>query len=533
MFLAEIVPKKRGRRYTPPDGIVTIIGMTDDLRTENDPGEPGGAARRVDMRLWLAVFLATGCLYVATAQRSLNWQDSGDYQWRILRGDRTGTMGLARAHPLYIAAGEQVIALFGDRGLAALNAFSGVGMAVALANVAALLCLLGVRPSAAALTAALLATCHTVWWLATITETYPWSLALLTAEWCFLVLLLQRPSAKWLACLAGVTGANLCVHNLALLAWPVYAIVAAVLLWRKRLGWRAVALAVPAWLLGAALLLLMTADLAMQTGDGFGAIRSMLVGTFGREVAGMGWNASFLKANAALTAMNFLNPILPLAVLGWLRLSRVAGRDIAAALGAITMIHVLFYVRYPIPDQFMFVLPSLALFAVAAGIGVEWIARRGGRWFEGTAVVMVVAIILQPIVYAAAPDLVRATVGEIRKRELPFRDEARYWLTPWKHNEESAERFARAVFEQAPYDAAVLADSTTVFPLRVGRQVWQTRDDLLVVTGGALDSAPDALARPMVVVNDGTWDNRRTLHLWGQEFYVEPPAPGQVVLRLR
>ena len=76
------------------------------------------------------------------------------------------------------------------------------------------------------------------------------------------------------------------------------------------------------------------------------------------------------KVNAVLVAMNFVNVLLPLAIVGWINFRKQIGHMPATALGAITLIEVIFAIRYPVPDQFTFFLPSLFMIAVAAGIGL-------------------------------------------------------------------------------------------------------------------------------------------------------------------
>ena len=76
---------------------------------------------------------------------------------------------------------------------------------------------------------------------------------------------------------------------------------------------------------------------------------------------------------------------------------------------------------------------------------------------------------------ASAPSLAKAVnPALVRPRALPFRDELRYWLVPWKHNERSAERFAQAALREAAPNGVILADATADDPL----SVVQRRDDL-------------------------------------------------------
>ena len=92
--------------------------------------------------LWWFTFICAAMLYLLTCQRGVSWQDSGMFQWRVLNSDLTGDLGLALAHPLYIATGKLFMWFpLGDMPMR-LNFLSGMGMAVALANLAAVLFLL-------------------------------------------------------------------------------------------------------------------------------------------------------------------------------------------------------------------------------------------------------------------------------------------------------------------------------------------------------------------------------------------------------
>ena len=88
--------------------------------------------------LWIGVLCAGLLLYGWTVQHGVAWQDSGVRQFRILTGDYTGDLGLALAHPLYIAIGRLFLLVPFVRDLTLLNFCSGAGMAVTLANVAVL-----------------------------------------------------------------------------------------------------------------------------------------------------------------------------------------------------------------------------------------------------------------------------------------------------------------------------------------------------------------------------------------------------------
>jgi hypothetical protein len=331
-----------------------------------------------------------------------------------------------------------------------------------------------------------------------------------------LVALLQRPRWPGLVGLAAVCGLDWSVHNLALLAVPVYAVAAAVLLVRRRLPAWSAAAAVAAWVAGAAPYLVLILHRAQVTGDPTGAIQSALFGDYRTEVLNVSAAWPMLGANAALAALNLISPLPVLAVVGWAALRRHPSRATAWALAAITVIEVLFVARYSIQDQFMFLLPSLVMIAIAAGIGLGALAGVSAGWRRAAVAACVISVLVPPVVYAAAPDLARRAGVEVRRRrQLPFRDELRYWLVPWKHDEASADRFARAALSQAGGDAVILLDLTALNAVRVTQKVEGL--------------APTVLVTNIYIALADKQSFRRTLA--GRKLYILSPAPadGQVL----
>lgn len=426
--------------------------------------------------LWLACLIAFSVLYLLTCQRGVCWQDSGRLQWHVHTADYQSRLGLALVHPLLIAAG-QVLKLIPIADLATrLNFFSGLGMAVALANLACLIAVLTGRRWIGAAAAAMLSVAHTPWWLATITETYTWSAAGLTAELWLLVLLIRKPRAGVLIALALISGLGVSLHNFALLPLPVYVVAAMILILRRKVPLWSLAAAAGAYCLGAGLYISMIVDRAVAHGDLFGAIHSALFGNYAKAVLNVSAGSKHYEANAVLAAMNFVSFLGPLAVVGWANLRRKLGSPTASAMAAVTIIHVLFVIRYPVPDQFTFLLPSLVMTALAAGVGISVLADATARLRKLAIASCVLSIIAPPVFYATGPSLARwrSPVLVHQKRKLPFRDELRYWLVPWKHNEQSAELFAREALRQAGPDGVIIADSTAVHPLLL----VQARDGL-------------------------------------------------------
>lgn len=471
--------------------------------------------------LWLVTFGTLTILYLLTCQRTVSWQDSGMFQWRVLTGDYAGRIGLALAHPLYIAAGRALTWWAPDATPLILNAFSGVGLAVAMACLAALVATLTGKRWVALATAGIVGVAHTPWWLGTVAEVYTWSAAALAIELLLLVRLLRRPRWTLLVALAAVNGLHLALHNFALLALPVYVAAAIALIVRRRLPRWSLPAAGGAWVLGAGLYLAMIVRLAVVTGDPVAAIRSALFGaSYAEDVLNAGRVSGHLTANAVLSGLSFVNLLAPLAVIGWLGLRRRLGTPVALALGAITVIEIAFFVRYPVPDQFTFILPSLLLIGVAAGVGLAALADAG-RVRRGIAVGCVaVSLVVPPVFYAAAPRLARRAAPDVAAGRQPCRDELRYWMTPWKHNEDSARRFAVQALREAAPDGVILPDSTSRYPLLLTRRIEGIGEGVLIPSPS--EPVPDYDAYPAGF--------RRFVE--DRPIYVVSPAPGRAPDRL-
>jgi len=459
-------------------------------------GWSGNSPDRGLARLYVGMFFPALILYALTAQRGVAWQDSGAFQWRVLHFELASDSGLALSHPLMIVLGR----LFWAVGLGPpawrMNLLSAVCAAVAAANVAVLVRrLCPARPAAAWLAGGFFALSHTVWWLATVLESQALLAALLTTELHVLVSLCQRPRVRTAVLLGLVAGLTLTAHNLALLSLPVHVLVILSLCLSGRLPWRAVWGAGLAWLAGSALYLGLVLQAVTRWGWGE-ATRSAL---FGGQPGTSGWQSSVwggswstMRHALGYVAYNFPNLALVLAPLGLIRCLRALPARLGLALAALTAIHLGFALTYKVPDQFMFFTSSYALLAVLAALalgGSPASSRPARRWVLAIAALTLAAT---PVLYAAAPTLVRrAGLVLPAHHEAPGRDPLRYWLVPWKNNEESAERFARAALRQAPSGSVIIADSSTLHPLRLVRA--------LAAMGRGVEIVPVSQATPQVV----------------------------------
>jgi len=486
--------------------------MTDKIMVHDLATQP----RRLGVGWWFAVFMVCFLLYLGTVSRGVCWQDSGWNQLRAIEGDYYRSVPLARAHVLYIAGGHLLAKISPSHMPFLFNALSSFWMAVAMANIAAIGVLLTNRRWIGLTVASMLALAHTVWWLATINESYAWVLAGFTAEIYLLICLLRRPNWKTLATLGIVSGLGLCVHNFALLPLPVYVVVACWLVARRKIPAWSLPVATVAFLAGAGVFLGMIVESATRHGA-IWAIRDALTGQYTADVMNVAASGRFWKANMAISGMNFANLLIPLAIVGVVRLRARQGNALAASLIAITVIQVLFFVRYPVPDQFMFILPTLVMLGLLGCVGLNVLADlTKPRWRAILIALMLVSAVAQPIAYISVSRFVQQNIGPIRKRQLPFRNETDYWLTPWKHNKGSAEKFAELALQTAAPDGVILADGTSVYPLLVVQRLADGNK----FAGVSIYQSPNFLSKAITAVPADEAPAACRAMLGGRELFV-------------
>lgn len=438
-------------------------------------------ARARHCTVWLTVFVVGLCVYSFSAQRDVSWQDSGMFQWRVSEADYTGGLGLALAHPLYILAAQPLTAVPIGTLAWRMNVFSGIGMAIALANLVLLVRLLVHRPAVSYVVVAVLALSHAVWWFATIAEVYTWVAAGLTTELLIFERLLRAPSQSSVVQLAFVNGLGLSLHNVALLALPVYAVIVLHLTIRRAFPPSTLLKALLAYALGAALFIGMAVHLATAMGSVQEALESALFGTFRNAVLNTDLSACNWKVMAALGGLSFVNVLLPFSLVGWKQMAKGVSKPFFLAFSAITLVEFLFVIRYPVPDQFSFLLPTLVLMTLPAAFGLEFLLERSPRWRTAAVLMYSLSLVGTPLLYGSLPAVLSGTGVIIqRTRQLPFRDEVRYWVVPWKHDERSARLFADAALAEARPNGVILADGTALYPLLLTQAITPGTSDILL-----------------------------------------------------
>ncbi len=172
----------------------------------------------------------------------------------------------------------------------------------------------------------------------------------------------------------------------------------------------------------------------LQSGAWATVIHSALFGHhFQSQVTGLLPDPSILAITVGFLILSFPGAALILAVRGSRR-APSAWTPVWILIG----FHLVFFLRYNVIDQYTFFIPAMAGIALAAGWGYHSLHVSFFRrlcW---------ILLILQPLLYALTPTLVRASgVLTSFERNKPYRDDYRYLFWPWMRAETSAHQLAQ------------------------------------------------------------------------------------------
>jgi hypothetical protein len=431
---------------------------------------------------YLTVLAATGVLYLFTCAPSLLWQDSGRIQYRVLHNDIEGDLGLALSHPLFyvLAIGTKYIPI-GELAHR-INMVSAIAAAVAVANLFLLLRLWLGKSLPALIGAITFALSHTFWRHASIAETYTLYIALFTAG---LIMLLQYERTKrrrylyWMALFNGLAIAN---HMFASIPLLCYIIFFGILLTRKEISFRHLAVAILLWIIGAGLYEYLIIKNIIQSGEFAGTIASAVFGdNYRAAVLNTTLSTRIVRDNLLFILLNFPTPNILMALAGFWGLSKLSpSRAFRNLLLGIMILFFLFAFRYTIVDRYAFFIPFYCMVSILIGLGSYVLQERINR---KAFVYLVLIFSLMPIaVYAVTPTLaqkVHLSIGT--KREIPYRNDYKYFLQPWRSGYQGAKQFAEEALEMVEEDAVIYADSTTVYPLLYFQEVTGRREDVRIL----------------------------------------------------
>ena len=436
------------------------------------PGLPRGWA-------WIAAGAAALVLYGATTAPGLLWGDSGQAQLHVLLGGWYVQGEIVRSHVLYYAL-CRAVAWLGVSPAGSANVIAALAGAVTVANfawLAASLC--RTRVAVVAATLALMCS-HTLWQLSTGAEVVTLTTALLTAELIALVKLAQTGRLRWVFLIALTSGLGISNHNFAFLMWPVYLFLAL----RSRRAWdgycgRAIGLVALGLIIGATpVLALCLHDVATHQDLG-ATIESFLVGRYASNVGNVGHLSRLLMRTVLAFGLNFPTPLLLLGFTGVFALRKQSCSTIRWALWMGGAIHLAFAARYDVPDQHTFLVPTFVFFALMMAGGLDqWAVGRKRR---GITVALIALACAAPIVYAAAPPLLRRFAPNLSlfpDRKVAYRDPHDWFIKPWRTGCDGPERFAREALTVLPPDALLVVDSTLYSPVNYLQAAESLRRDV-------------------------------------------------------
>jgi hypothetical protein len=438
---------------------------------------------------YFIVLFAAATLYGISSAPGAAWQDSGLIQYRVWHNDIEGSEGLAISHPLYhiLAIGAKYVP-FGEFGRR-VNLVSAVAAALAVANLYLLVRLWLGTDFPAVIAAVTLAVSHTFWWHASIAETYTLWAALFLGE---LILLLEYTKTRKVGYLYGLgllNGLALAVHMLAVIPLACYGVFLAVLLVRRRIRAKDLAIIAGLWVLGALPYEYLILKNLVHSGDVLGTLASAAFGNRWRaDVLNTSLSWKLMREDLLFLLLNFPTPNALLFFVGLLGLRRIG--PAWGFRGVILALLVLFFVfaaRYTVADRFAFFLPFYCVVAVVIGVGAQELVG----WdlphrcpFGGASPTLLAFAVLPVAVYALLPSLAqRANLSLGTRQDIPYRNDYEYFLRPWRTGDTGAACFAREALETAGPNSTICADSTTVAPLLYMQEVQGLGPDVKIVAG--------------------------------------------------
>ena len=433
---------------------------------------------------YVAVLCGALALYIVSCAPGALWQDSGLIQYRIWHNDIEGFHGLAISHPLFyiLAIGVKYVPLgeFAQR----VNLISAIAGAVAIANMFLVVRLWLGKNLPAVVAAVTFALSHTFWRHASIIETYTLWTTMFLAE---LIILLQYTRTRrvhylyWLGLLSGL---SIAVHMLASIPLICYVFFIAFLLAKKEIHIKNLAIIVLLWIAGALPYEYLIVKNIIQTGD--------LTGTLVSAVFGHRWQAAILntslsmgmaKENFLYILLNFPTPNFLLFFVGCFGFFKMSSsRCFRNTVLALTILFFLFAFRYTVPDRYVFFIPFYCLVSMLIGLGANTLRHQKNLKVP---VFLVILFCMLPVgVYAVLPSLAEKMQLDIGTRnDIPYRNDYKYFLRPWKTGYKGAERFANEALDLPEDNAVIYADTTTVGPLLYIQEVKEKRPDIKIISG--------------------------------------------------
>jgi len=422
---------------------------------------------RLGKEYLIVALLAAILFYISVAPGAL-WQDSGLIQVRVLKHDYYGRFGLALAHPLfYMVAQPFQLLPFHDSAFKT-NLVSATCAVFAVANVYLLLSWMFVgrdhRRSVACLGGLSVGLAHTFWQHASVAEVHSLAAMILTTELLLLYKFSQTFQLRWYLGAWFLNGLECSNHVLALLGLAGVLIWSIILIRKKVFPAHWLILAVACWMIGSLpyeYLGYRVWSAGVPLGEVF---HSMLFGNFRAKVLNVHVTPRLLFMSAAFILLNFPTLNILLIPVGVVKARKLGQGRFISLLGWITAFHLLFAVRYNVPDQYTFFVLPVLLLSIWLALGGAFLLEKYHRFSYLRWLTIVFALV--PVVfYAPLPRVAKDMGVDLGYRApIPYRDEGKYFLWPWKTGYRGPERLVREAFNLAGPRAIILADGTSRRP---------------------------------------------------------------------
>jgi hypothetical protein len=434
--------------------------------------------------LYIGVLGCALALYVVSCAPGALWQDSGLIQHRIWHNDIEGPLGLALSHPLFyiIAIAVKYVPL--GEFFYRINLVSAIAGAVTIANIFLLVRLWLDRNLPAVMAAVTLAVSHTFWSHASIIETYTLWAAIFTTELIMLLQYVKTQRVVYLYWLGLFNGLAIAIHNLASIPFLCYAVFVIVLLVKKNIRFRNLAIIALLWIIGALPYEYLIIKNIIQTGDVTGTLASAAFGVRWKvAVLNAALSKEIIRENFLFILLNFPTPNVLLFFVGLFGLYKIStSRSFRNILLGLIVLFFIFAFRYNVPDRYAFFLPFYCMISIFVGLGAYFFLERVNR--KVFSYLILLFCILPMCVYAVMPALAEKMQFNLGTRNnVPYRNDYKYFLQPWKTGYRGAERFADETLDAVENKAIIFADSSTVAPLLLMQEVAGRRPDVEVVSG--------------------------------------------------
>ncbi|MBN2589542.1 MAG: DUF2723 domain-containing protein [Sedimentisphaerales bacterium] len=448
---------------------------------------------------YILVLFAAAALYILTCAPGVLWQDSGLIQYRVLHNDIEGKLGLALSHPLYYLIVIPFKYIKIDAFAYRINCANAIISAFAIANFFLLLRLWLGENYPALLGAATLALSHTFWLHSTMPETYGLVIALLLLELVMLLQYARTSKKKYLYLLAFINGLSIANHMMASIALTCYFVFVITLVVKKQLKVRHIFVMALLWMIGAIPYEYLIVKNIIATHD--------IAGTFASAMFGNKWESAVLNTSITLPLMkdnflylilNFPTPNILFIFVGVWYIYKVSPQKwFATIIITLTVLYYIFAFRYTVPDRYAFFIPFYCMLSIFIGIGVfSYLLESNG---SHTVLFVIFCLVVVPV-YIKAPEIAEGLDFKVGSgRRIPFRNDAEYFLHPWKMdvkdrmNSNDAEQFALQALISVESPAIIYADSTTAPPLLLVQELFNfsRKDDIKIISSiGTTEGAP-------------------------------------------